>query len=92
MAERSKRQTVNLLYSYYVGSNPTLLIHFKFICTYIYMFFLYTLTIPMYLIFIFIIKYDTYEVFLNTNSNLITNFVYKISNYWSLIENNFFFF
>ncbi len=55
------------------------------------MFFLYTLTIPMYLIFIFTIKYDTYEIFLNTNSNLITNFIYKISNYWSLIENNFFF-
>ena len=49
------------------------------------------LIIPIYLIYIIIYKYDTYEIYLNSNSNLITNYIYKISNYWSLIENNLFF-
>jgi cytochrome c biogenesis factor len=47
--------------------------------------------IPIFFIFILLYKYDTYEIYLNANSNLITNYIYKISNYWSLIENNLFF-
>ena len=49
------------------------------------------LYIPLILINIFIFKYDSYEIYFNMNSNLITNTIYKISNYWSMIENNIFF-
>jgi len=58
----------------------------------IFLFFNYiTFIIPIYLISMFIFKYDTYEINLNMNSNLTINIIYKISNYWSLIENNFLF-
>lgn len=53
--------------------------------------YLITTIIPVLFVFIILYKYDTYEIYLNSNSNLITNYIYKVSNYWSLIENNLFF-
>ncbi|YP_007890060.1 heme lyase (mitochondrion) [Naegleria fowleri] len=32
-------------------------------------------------------QYDMYEIFFNVNSNLITNAIYKMSNYWATIDN-----
>lgn len=51
----------------------------------------YITILPLLFSLIILIRYDTYEIYLNSNSNLITNLIYKISNYWSLIENNLFF-